>query len=133
MTDTVEFPNLDSVPCGGDADVIELMETALPCRCGSRHLMPGSDCGYPPTLAIMCLDCEEIEGDAGTLARAIENWNAWTKAQPGKHAWVGTEGDDGVCCLCGATPADSNRNALCPAGDVPPVTEPGESGENLGE
>ena len=73
-------PNFDSFPCSGEADVQELMENALPCRCGSRRLMPGSDLGYPPTLAIICLDCKAIEGDAGTLAAAVTNWNAWTQA-----------------------------------------------------
>jgi hypothetical protein len=132
MTDssTTDFPNLESVRCGADGYVIELMEKALPCRCGSRHLMPVSDAQYPPILAVACLDCDEIEGDAGTLAAAVDNWNAWTKAQPGKHVWVGTEGDDGeVCCMCGATPDAGNRDSRCPAGDMPPVTEPPECGE----
>ena len=132
MIESTDFPNLDSVPCMGELDTAELMEAALPCRCGSRHLMPVSDLEYPPTLAVSCLDCGAIEGDAGALAKAVLNWNAWTQAQPGKHAWVGTEGDDGeVCCMCGATPDDSNRDGLCPAGDIPAVTEPPESGETL--
>jgi hypothetical protein len=126
---TIEPPNLDSVPCGRDPDVIELMEKALPCRCGSRHLMPGSDLGYPPMIAIICERCEDMAGYAGTLAAAIDNWNAWTQAQPGKHVWVGTEGDDGeVCCMCGATPDDSNRTAIC-SDYIPPIAEPPECGE----
>jgi hypothetical protein len=131
MSDDTEMPNLESVPCTGEAYVAELMEQAVPCRCGSNRLMPGSDLGYPPMIAIICEHCEEIAGFAGTLAAAIDNWNAWTKAQPGQHAWVGTEGDDGeVCCMCGATPDESNRNGLCPD-YIPPVTEPPECGETL--
>lgn len=128
--DDIPPPNFDSFPCTGEADVAELMEAALPCRCGSRHLLPASDLGYPPTLAIVCLDCDEVWGFAGTLAAAITNWNAWTRALPGRHAWVPTESDAGeVCCLCGAEAADvADPNASC-SDYIPPIAEPPGSGE----
>jgi len=119
-------PNFDSFPCSGEADVQELMESALPCRCGSRRLLPVSDLGYPPTLAIACLACEAIEGDAGTLAAAIRNWNVWTQTPPGRHAWVPTETDEGeVCCLCGAYPDSPEGRGPCIDDPViPPDAQP---------
>jgi hypothetical protein len=45
------------------------MNPALPCPfCGSDDLLPVSNCETPPTLAIACEQCGEIEGNAPTLA-----------------------------------------------------------------
>jgi hypothetical protein len=72
------FPNLASVPCGGNPEVHRLMTNAAPCRCGSHNLMPVSDAQMPPVFAVACEGCGAIEGDASNLAHAITNWNAWT-------------------------------------------------------
>jgi hypothetical protein len=55
--------------------------TARPCpRCGSENLLPVSDCQTPPTLAIACEQCGEIERNAPTLAEAVTNWNGIERA-----------------------------------------------------
>ena len=80
MIETGTAPSkFGSFPCMGKADTFELMQGALPCRCASRHPLPGSDLDYPPTNAIMCFDCERMQGFAGTLVAAVRIWNAWSR------------------------------------------------------
>ena len=68
-------PNFSNFPCMSNPVVGAEMQKALPCSCGGVNLTPVSDCRNPPTIAISCDDCGEIEGDALTLMQAIENWN----------------------------------------------------------
>jgi hypothetical protein len=68
--------NFENFPSGGLAETQRRMKDALPCpRCRSRNLLPMSDCGTPPIFCVACEDCDEIEGDAPTLAQAVANWN----------------------------------------------------------
>ena len=67
--------NFENFPCGCEPETLTVMNKARSCRCGSRNIMPVSDCGYPPVIAIACDDCGAIEGDAPTLAGAVINWN----------------------------------------------------------
>jgi hypothetical protein len=111
---TEQPPRLDTVPCGADPNVQGLMAAVVPCRCGSRQLIPVSDADEPPTLAIACDGCGVILGDAGDLNRAVANWNAWASGKQ-RHAWVPTESDAGeVCCLCGAYANTPAGDAACP-------------------
>jgi hypothetical protein len=76
-----EILNFENFPCGGLAETQRQMQDALSCpNCRSSNLLPVSDCGTPPVLAIACEDCGEIEGDAPTLSQAVANWNRITRA-----------------------------------------------------
>src|SRR5689334_23121572 len=115
MIETGTVPSkFSSFPCMGKADTFELMQGALPCRYASRHPLPGSDLAYPPTSAIMCFDCERMQGFAGTHAAAVKIWNAWSRTAPGRHIWAGTDGDaEEVCVMCAAASAIPAAAALC--------------------
>jgi hypothetical protein len=67
--------NTEIFPCGSLRETREQMAQARACKCGSRKLFPVSDLQTPPTIAIACDDCDEIEGDAPDLKQAVTNWN----------------------------------------------------------
>jgi hypothetical protein len=72
----------DLIRTGEDQERAQ-MQQAQPCpRCGSTNLVPVSDCDTPPTIALACDDCGEIEGDGDTLQDAVTNWNRRIKVTP---------------------------------------------------
>jgi hypothetical protein len=68
--------NIEIFPCGRLRETRELMAQARACKCSSRKLFPVSDLATPPTIAIACDDCGEIEGDGADLQQAVTNWNS---------------------------------------------------------
>src|ERR1700750_3201196 len=100
-TDTAR-PSSTASPVG-KADTFELMLDALLCHCGICPPLRGFDLDYPPTIAVMCLDCERMQGFAGARAAAVKIWNAWSRTAHGRHVWAGTDGDtEEVCVMCAA-------------------------------
>jgi hypothetical protein len=76
MTDDEPPLNFKNFPCMGEPETRAQMQKAEPCpRCRSTNITPVSDCDTPPTIAIACNECGEIEGDGAHLQAAVANWN----------------------------------------------------------